>query len=249
MTNHGLTRRFALSVGAAFATLAWLLPGRALADTIRRRLPWAADQSDRPDRLDERPGYVFLTPDEAAFIEAAVARLIPSDATGPGSIEAGVPRFIDRQLAGLYGAGDHFYLQPPFPKGLPTQGWQMASPAQVYRAAIPAIDRWSSATYGAAFASLDAATQDQALRALEDGKAELGGGADAKAFFALLLQNTIEGYFADPIYGGNRDLAPWRMIGFPGARYDHRPFVARFGEAYPLPPVGLTGRAEWRRHS
>ena len=89
--------------------------------------------------------------------------------------------------------------------------------------------------------------RDQALEALEDGKAELGGVADGKAFFALLLQNTIEGYFSDPIYGGNRDMGPWRMIGFPGARYDLRPFVGRFGEPYTLPPVGLMGRAEWRR--
>jgi gluconate 2-dehydrogenase gamma chain len=63
----------------------------------------------------------------------------------------------------------------------------------------------------------------------------------------LLLQNTLEGYFADPIYGGNRDLGAWRMIGFPGARYDFRPFVSRFGEAYRLPPVGLMGRSEWRQ--
>jgi gluconate 2-dehydrogenase gamma chain len=224
-----------------------LLPGRALAETVRRRLPWAADQTDRPDHLDERPGYIFLTPAEAAFIEAAVARLIPSDETGPGANEAGVPRFIDRQLAGPYGAGDHFYLQPPFPKGLPTQGWQMGAPAEVYRAAIPAIDRWSNATYGKSFAAIDPSTQDEALKMLEDGKAELGDAPDAKAFFALLLQNVIEGYFSDPIYGGNRDMGPWRMIGFPGARYNLRPFVNRYGERYPLPPVGLTGRSEWRQ--
>ena len=118
----------------------------------------------------------------------------------------------------------------------------MGAPAEVYRAAIPAIDRWSGATYGKPFAALDAATQEEALKALEDGKADLGGSADAKAFFALLLQNSIEGYFADPIYGGNRDMGPWRMIGFPGARYDLRAFVTRYGEPYTLPPVSLTGR-------
>lgn len=234
-------RRVALKVGAAFSAFPWLLSGSAIAGTIRRRLPWAADATDRPNRIDELPGYIFLSPTEAEFVEAAVARLIPSDQTGPGAIEAGVPRFIDRQLAGPYGAGDHFYLQPPFPQGQPTQGWQMAAPSQVYRAAIPAIDAWTSATYGRPFAGLDSATQDQALKRLEDGTAELGQ-TDAKAFFALLLENTIEGYFADPIYGGNRGMAPWRMIGFPGARYDFRPYVSRYGEPYALPPVGLTGR-------
>jgi gluconate 2-dehydrogenase gamma chain len=63
----------------------------------------------------------------------------------------------------------------------------------------------------------------------------------------MLLQNTLEGFFADPVYGGNRDMAGWRLIGFPGARYDYRPFVGRHGEAYPLPPVGLMGRREWTK--
>jgi gluconate 2-dehydrogenase gamma chain len=231
--------------GAAFTAIAALLPARSLGETIQRRLPWAAALTDRPDRLDDRPGYVFLNPAEAAFIEAAAARLIPSDATGPGAIEAGVPRFIDRQLAGPYGAGDHFYLQPPFPKGLPTQGWQAGPPAQVYRAAIRAIDGWSTATYGRPFAALDPTTQDEALKALEEGKAALDGGGDGKAFFTLLLQNVIEGYFSDPIYGGNRNMGAWRMIGFPGARYDLRAAVSRYGEPYPLPPVGLMGRSDW----
>ena len=247
MTNYGVTRRVAMRLATAFSAVAAILPRAALAETIRRRLPWAAGLTDRPDRIDERPGYIFFKPEEAAFIEAAVARLIPTDATGPGAIEAGVPRFIDRQLAGPYGAGDRFYLQGPFPKGLPTQGWQMHAPAEVYRAAIAAIDRWSAATHGRAFAALDQATQDEALKELENGNADLGAAPDAKAFFTLLLQNTIEGYFSDPIYGGNREMGPWRMIGFPGARYDLRPWVSRYGEPYPLPPVGLLGRPEWKR--
>ena len=245
--GRGISRRSSMMSGAAFSAIWSLLAGSALGETIRRRLPWAAEITDRPERIDEQPGYVFLNNTEGAFIEAAVARLIPSDATGPGAVEANVPRFIDRQLAGPFGAGDHFYLQPPFPKALPTQGWQAGAPAPLYRAAILAIDGWCAATYGHAFAALDSATQDQALKTLEEGKAELSGGADGKAFFTLLLQNTIEGYFSDPIYGGNRDMGPWRMIGFPGARYDLRSFVSRFGMAYTLPPVGLLGRSEWRK--
>ena len=38
-----------------------------------------------------------------------------------------------------------------------------------------------------------------------------------RSFFSVLLQNTMEGYFADPMYGGNRNNAVWKMIGFPGA--------------------------------
>ena len=246
MADRGLTRRLALTLGTALSAVAVALPRRALAESIRRRLPWGAGIADRPDRIDDRPGYLFFDAGEAAFIEAAVARLMPADSTGPGALEAGIPRFIDRQLAGPYGHGDHFYLQAPIPKGLPTQGWQAGTPAEVYRAAILAVNRWSADAHGRRFAELDPAIQDEALKALENGDADLKGGADAKAFFTLLLQNTIEGYFADPIYGGNRDMAPWRMIGFPGARYNYRDFVSRHGEPYPLPPVGLLGRREWK---
>lgn len=240
--SMAVSRRLVIKIGAAASAFWTELSGRVLGEVVRRRLPWSAQVSDRPARIDELPGYIFFGPSESAFIEAAVARLIPSDATGPGAVEAGVPRFIDRQLAGAYGAGDHFYLQAPFPKGLPTQGWQSGSPSDVYRTAVAAIDRWCAATYGKAFAALDPAAQDDTLKALEDGKAQLDGGVDAKAFFTVLLQNTVEGYFADPIYGGNRDMGPWRMIGFPGARYDLRPFVSRHGEPYTLPPVALSGR-------
>lgn len=242
-----VTRRSLLNAGSTIVAIAWLLPGRAVAETLRRRLPWAAGIADRPSQIDTRPGYIFFDPAEAAFVEAAVERLIPNDSSGPGAVEAGVPRFIDRQLAGPYGAGDHFYLQPPFVKGEPPQGWQMHEPSAVYRAAIALVDRWCAAHHGATFAALDQAEQDTILKALESGGVELGGGPDPKAFFTLLLQNTLEGYFADPLYGGNRDMAAWAMIGFPGARYDLRDFVGRYGESYPLPPVSLMGRPAWRR--
>jgi gluconate 2-dehydrogenase gamma chain len=55
----------------------------------------------------------------------------------------------------------------------------------------------------------------------------------------------MEGFFADPIYGGNRDMAGWKLVGFPGARYDYRDWVERHNEAYPLPPVSIMGRSDW----
>ena len=55
------------------------------------------------------------------------------------------------------------------------------------------------------------------LKALEQGKAELGD-FDGKPFFEALLQITMEGFFADPIYGGNRNKVSWKMVGFPGRR-------------------------------
>ena len=128
-----------------------------------------------------------------------------------------------------------------------TQGWQMQSPADVYRAAILEVNRYTMDSKGVVFAKLSADDRDGILKLLESGDAELKGGVEAKAFFALLLQNTIEGFFADPLYGGNRQMIGWKLIGFPGARYDYRDFVSRHGERYPLPPVAIGGRPEWNR--
>jgi len=74
---------------------------------------------------------------------------------------------------------------------------------------------------------------------------KLDGGVDSKSFFDMLLQNTKEGYFSDPIYGGNKDMAAWKMIGFPGAHYDYKEWVQRHGERVPFPPVGFKGRPGW----
>ena len=65
----------------------------------------------------------------------------------------------------------------------------------------------------------------------------------------MLWQNTKEGFFADPVYGGNRDMAGWRMIGFPGARYDYRDWIFRYNEPYPLPPVGIKAHPAWSNPS
>jgi gluconate 2-dehydrogenase gamma chain len=62
----------------------------------------------------------------------------------------------------------------------------------------------------------------------------------------MLLQNTKEGYFSDPIYGGNKDMAAWTMIGFPGAHYNYKDWVPRHGERVTIAPVGLKGRPGWR---
>jgi gluconate 2-dehydrogenase gamma chain len=50
---------------------------------------------------------------------------------------------------------------------------------------------------------------------MESGKAEFAG-FNAKPFFEALYQSAMEGFFADPIYGGNRNKVSWRMVGYPG---------------------------------
>lgn len=222
----------------------------ASAELIRREMPWqegVAAHPVAPAAATDQP-YVFFTAAELAFVSAAVARLIPADDLGPGALEAGAVVFIDRQLAGDYGRGASWYMQGPWSKGESTQGYQSRhTPASLYRAAIREIDQAvASAHSGAGFAKLPASDQDTWLGRLEKGEVELAS-IEPKTFFKLLLQNTLEGFWSDPIYGGNRDMIGWKLIGFPGARYDHSAYVDQHGVAYPLPPVGLKGRPEWIR--
>jgi len=200
-----------------------------------------------PPPVAVRPGaWTFFTADEGAAVEAMVDRIIPPDDLSAGGRDAGCALFIDRQLAGAYGSSAMLYMRPPFADGLPGQGPQSPlTPAARYRAALAAVDKYCRAAFiGRGFAQLGAEQQDRTLDQLEHGAIQLDG-ANARAFFELLLRDTMEGFFADPIYGGNADMTAWRMIGFPGTRYDYRGWVTRHNETYTLPPVGLAGRAAW----
>ncbi len=186
--------------------------------------------------------HSFLQPAEAAFVDAAVARLIPADESGPGAKEAGVTAYIDGQLAGPFGAAATWYMQPPFLDAGPDFDYQEPqTPAQLYRQAILAIDAYCAASHGKAFAALPPAAQDAVLTGLEEGHTTLPG-VSGKAFFKLLLANTLEGYWADPVYRGNQGMAGWTLIGFPGARGDYRDDIEAWGKPYTLPPVDLMGQ-------
>ena len=240
-TASPLSRRSLLASTAALLVAATA----ARARTIAQGMPWEPGTATPP--IPVRPGpWAFFTADEAATVEAAVDRLIPKDERSAGGKDAGCAVYIDRQLAGPYGVGAGLYLRPPFMPGAATQGYQSPDmPAARYRAGLKALADYVKATFaGKAFRDLAAADQDQVLSGLETGKIALKD-VNGAAFFALLLQNTQEGYFADPIYGGNVDMAGWKLIGFPGARYDYRDWVERHNEKYPLPPVSIMGRSDW----
>jgi gluconate 2-dehydrogenase gamma chain len=240
--SPGLSRRSLLATGAAFL-LATTTAGRAL--NISQGMPWSPNASAPP--MPVRPGpWMFFTADEASLVEAAVDRLIPPDDRGPGGKDAGCAVFIDRQLAGPYGRAEGLYTRPPFMPGVATQGYQTAAaPAARYRAGLNALADYIKSTFaGKSFRDLPSDDQDEVLSGLETGSIALKDVKSAE-FFSLLLQNVQEGFFADPIYGGNRDMAGWKLIGFPGARYDYRDWVERHNEPYPLPPVSIIGRSDW----
>lgn len=226
-------------IGAATAANA------AVAREYSGSVPWQPRDADAPQAA-QGTAYVFFTPEEARFVEAAVARLIPNDELGGGAVEAGVPFFIDRQLAGEFGRAQRWYMLGPWAEGDPNQGYQSRMvPAQMYRAAIREIDAHCRSTYSNRnFAALTADEQDKVLHGVETGDIKLAD-APGPVFFELFLSNTTEGFFSDPLYGGNRDMIGWKLIGFPGAHYDYRPYVAKHGEKLNIPPVGIKGRPGW----
>jgi gluconate 2-dehydrogenase gamma chain len=180
--------------------------------------------------------YLFFTANEAAFIEPAVDRLIPPDNLGPSAREAGVPRYMDLQLAGAWGAGERLYRSGPWQPGTPQQGYQLPhTPAELFRIALRGI---ANDAQGRTFAQMDGRAQDTYLTRLQNGGFDLEG-VPAQVFFESLLVLTIEGYFSDPVYGGNVGMGAWKMIGFPGAYGNYYDLVDKHGIAFDVPPRSL----------
>lgn len=242
--SPSLSRRKFLSSVAAIGIANIAVP--AGARTLSGSLPWTPYAS-APPTLGISTGWFFFTPAEGRLVETIVDRLIPADALSIGGREAGCAVYIDRQLAGSYGSSSRLYTKGPFIKGLPTQGYQgKETPSELYRRGLAALDLYvRRANNGKALQDLPPEQQDDFLRALEAGNIDLPDGVVGKDFFGFVLNNAMEGFFADPIYGGNKDMASWRMLGFPGARYDYRDFVSRHNETYPLPPVSILGASDW----
>ena len=226
--NFKLSRRRFLQAGAAGTMLSAGYSSAALSKTSTVPLS------------EYQPTY--FTAEEWKFVMAATDRLIPADGEGPGALDARVPVFIDGQMAGPFGQAADWYMEGPHDPNAPAQlGYQSPlTPAEVYRAAITELNAWCQDKHGSVFAELDKATKDSVLTALEKGEIKLTSTQGAN-FFSLLLQNTKEGYFADPMYGGNHEMVAWQYIGFPGARASFREWVG-IDKPYPLGPVSISGK-------
>jgi gluconate 2-dehydrogenase gamma chain len=209
-----------------------------------------AKESDRPIEPGATAGApavaykpTFFTAAEWAFILAGCDRLIPADNIGPSASQAGVPEFIDRHMQTPYASGDIWYMQGPFIEAAPQFGYQGRLPVRdILRVGIAGIDAHCQKTFdGKKFAQLQQAEQETLLKAAEAGKLELEN-ISAKEFFTQLLNETRMGYFCDPKHGGNKNMAAWKMIGYPGMRADYTNWVEVRNQPYPLPPVDLAGR-------
>ena len=188
------------------------------------------------------PTYSFLNPDEAAFIEALVDHMVPADQYSPKGTDLGLNIYIDRALASGWGKGDRTYMQGPWRPGVPSQGYQLPlTPAALYRSGIAAANAACAKTYGRRFDKLDPAQREEFMQGMRSGKVVFEGGPPSRAFFATVYQNVMEGMFGDPMYGGNRGKAGWKMIGFPGVIAVHYQNVEKFrGKKYSVEPVSIS---------
>src|SRR5262252_2445873 len=233
MADETIPRRgFLKGAIVGTAALATAGPAPAEAQTTASAAATAASADAEP--------LLTLTATEHAFIVGAVDTIIPADELSPSASACGVATFIDRQLAGAYGMGARLYRQGPFPKAKPELGYQLTlNPREFFRAGIEQANAWTRKTYGKDFDRLSVQDREAALKAMEDNKAPFAG-FSSRMFFDALLQITMEGFFADPSYGGNRDMAGWKMVGYPGLPATYREDITKyFNKKHDKPPRSI----------
>lgn len=201
------TRRELLKRAGMMSAAVAAVPGDAVASSeaaspaLEVKAPLTASAAPEP--------LPNLTAAELDILEAIVARLIPSDAKGPGAAEARATHYIDRALGGA-----------------------LASSREAYAAGLAAVDRYARSSRGKAFTELLAADQESVLKDVETDAATGFTGSSA-AFFTMVQAHTLQGTFCDPYYGGNASFVGWDMIGYPGVRTMVAPDQQRMGVEVP----------------
>src|SRR6266446_2922501 len=218
MSTHDATRRAFLvraGVGAGAVVGAGLMPG-ARTQAHEQRPETAAPTTTQPHSNVVEHG-AFLSGENAATIAAFTERLMPGAPDKPGARDAGVLNYIDLALAGAYADLQDFY-----------------------RRGLAQLDAHCRKAYSGPFQRLSAAQQDEVIAALEEGKATGFTWPNAQEFFNTVRTHTMEGMFADPLYGGNKDFSGWRLVGFPGAQVMFTPIDLQSKQAFiRAPMVGL----------
>lgn len=224
MPQHDQGRRAFLKGAAASASA---VAGATLIPPAQ-----AADKPSAPDMKTNEAGvasggagqHAFFNDDDAIVVAALTERIMPDAPGKPGAREAGVANYIDLALAGAYKDQQDYY-----------------------RAGLAQLDAYCHAQYKRGFAALQPAQQDEVVGALATGKAGGFTWPTAQAFFRIVRTHTMEGMFGDPVYGGNRDFAGWRLIGFPGAQMQYTEADLKSDKAFTrLPITGLQAQAKKR---
>jgi gluconate 2-dehydrogenase gamma chain len=153
-----------------------------------------SQKTQKPHAQHHRQG-AFLNDDDYATLISITERIMPGAPGKPGAKEANVANYIDLALSGFYADQQYFYRQ-----------------------GLEALEAHCTAQYKKSFMFLTHEQQDKVIAAMDENKASGFNWPTAKAFFERLRTHTIEGMFADPVYGGNKDFAGWKLVGFPGAQ-------------------------------
>jgi gluconate 2-dehydrogenase gamma chain len=221
MTTHDAARRAFLvraAVGAGAAAGAGLVPD-VYAQNHEQQKEAVAPAQQHPSGSEHG---AFFNHDNAATIAAFTERIMPSAPDKPGAQDAGVLNYIDLALSGAYADLQDFY-----------------------RRGLAQLDAYCRKTYNAPFVRLGATRQDEVIKALDEGKATGFTWPTAQEFFNTIRTHTMEGMFADPIYGGNKDFAGWRLVGFPGAQAIFTPTDLQSRQAFARAPmIGLQAQAK-----
>jgi gluconate 2-dehydrogenase gamma chain len=232
MKDEGLGRRDFLKGAVVGGAAAATATPAMLPDTAQ------AQQASTPAAA----GYAYFNLDEAAFVEAVVDHMVPADELTPKGTDVGINVYIDRALAGGWGKGDRLYMQGPWALGTANQGYQLPlKPAELYRVGVQRSNAYCRKTFGKDFHGCTAQQKETFLKDLADGKITFEGGLPGRIFFAMLYENVMEGLFADPVYGGNKDKIGWKMIGFPGVLANNAENVKKFsaGQRFTANPTSI----------
>jgi len=219
-------RRFLRQTAAGAASAAALaVPQAAQAQSGAA----GAAAGSKPGAAPAATGYRWLKPSEQGFVEALVNHMCPADNLTPNGVDMGLATYFDQALGGEWGQGARLYMKGPFQKGSANLGYQMGlTPAQLFRAGAEGLDAYCQAKYGKSFEGIPAAEKEAVLVGMRGGTITLPNGIPAATFFGQLYQLFTEGMFADPIYGGNRNKAGWKMLGYPGVSTNNRQNIVRF---------------------
>ncbi len=216
MSEHDASRRKFLrdaAVGAGTLAGAGLTPN-AIAQTHDQTKSTPDSSARAMLHMGGEGRGAFFNSDDAATIAAITERIMPSAPGKPGARDAHVLNYIDLALAGAYSDMQDFY-----------------------RRGLASLETHCQKAHSRSFAKLTAAQQDGVLAALEDGKAPEFTWPTSQEFFNTLRIHTMEGMFADPLYGGNRNFAGWRLVGFPGAQAVFTPSDLQSKQEFAREPI------------
>lgn len=204
-----------------------------------------------PETLPTTRALQFFSVDEAKLMDAIAGRIIPGTPDDPGAREADVFIYIDHKLAYKKNNGfvEPTYFLPPFARVIKTEepqskpeapattkeipvkdteidryGFQSKmKPQETYQKGLASVDKYAQMKYQKKFEDLSEAQQDQILEDMDNGNAKGFDQPSDRAFFKVLRDDVIEGMFSDPVYGGNKNMVGWSLIGYPGAQRAYTP--------------------------